>query len=154
TGKYAFSLSGIDPNDVYNATYALLGKLQPKIGTIFLGQIVPDLYAKTPNLKIDVRRDQAALYGISASRIETLLRNAYSQNYVYLIKTRQDQYQVILEVNDQAKMHPEDLGKLYVRSDDGKNLVPLSAVATWEPVIGPQVVNHINQFTSVTLSFN
>ena len=50
--------------------------------------------------------------------------------------------------------HPEDLDLLYVRSDDGKNLVPLSAVATWEPVLGPQSVNHLNQFTSVTINFN
>jgi HAE1 family hydrophobic/amphiphilic exporter-1 len=46
------------------------------------------------------------------------------------------------------------LGLLYVRSDDGKTLVPLSAVATWEPTTGPQAVNHLNQFTSVTWNFN
>jgi HAE1 family hydrophobic/amphiphilic exporter-1 len=33
-------------------------------------------------------------------------------------------------------------------------MVPLSAVTSWRAVIGPQAVNHINQFTSVTLFFN
>jgi len=33
-------------------------------------------------------------------------------------------------------------------------MVPLSAVTSWHAVIGPQAVNHINQFTSVTLFFN
>jgi HAE1 family hydrophobic/amphiphilic exporter-1 len=33
-------------------------------------------------------------------------------------------------------------------------LVPLNALATWHPILGPQSVNHINQFTSVTLFFN
>ena len=33
-------------------------------------------------------------------------------------------------------------------------MVPLSAVATWHQVSGPQAVNHINQFTSVTIFFN
>ena len=37
------------------------------------------------------------------ARIETLLRNAYSQNYVYLIKKPTDQYQVILEVDDKDR---------------------------------------------------
>ncbi len=38
-------------------------------------------------------------YGVSETRILSLLRNAYCQNYVYLIKKPQDQYQVILEVD-------------------------------------------------------
>src|SRR5260370_6124761 len=33
-------------------------------------------------------------------------------------------------------------------------MVALNAVATWHPMLGPQSVNHINQFTSVTLFFN
>ena len=32
--------------------------------------------------------------------------------------------------------------------------MPLSAVAKWSPTIGPQSVNHLNQFTSVTFNFN
>jgi hydrophobic/amphiphilic exporter-1 (mainly G- bacteria), HAE1 family len=61
---------------------------------------------------------------------------------------------VILEAQDQARAKPQDLSLLYIKSDDGKNLVPLSAVVTWKRTIGPQAVNHLNQFTSVTLSFN
>ena len=49
---------------------------------------------------------------------------------------------------------PRDLGLLYIKSDDGQRMVPLHAVTQWEPLIGPQAVNHINQFTSVTLFFN
>jgi HAE1 family hydrophobic/amphiphilic exporter-1 len=33
-------------------------------------------------------------------------------------------------------------------------LVPLKAVARWQQVLGPQSVNHINQFPSVTINFN
>ena len=84
-----------------------------------------DFFNNTPNLDIELRRDQAKMYGVSETRILSLLRNAYSQNYVYLIKKPQDQYQVILEVEDSARAHPEDLSLLYIRSDDGKNLVPL-----------------------------
>jgi HAE1 family hydrophobic/amphiphilic exporter-1 len=41
-----------------------------------------------------------------------------------------------------------------VKSDDGKNMIPMSAVATWQSTLGPQAVNHLNQFTSVTFNFN
>ena len=113
-----------------------------------------DLFNHTPNLQIDILRDQAKLYGVSESRILTLLHNAYSENYSYLIKQPTDQYQVILEVADPQRADPQDLSQLHIKSDDGQRMVPLNALATWKPVIGPQAVNHINQFASVTLFFN
>jgi HAE1 family hydrophobic/amphiphilic exporter-1 len=154
-GKFVYVLSGINPNEVYAVSQELLGCLmkEQQEGRLF-ASVISDLYQSTPNLRIKILREQAASYGISATTIETLLRNAYSQNYVYLIKKPEDQYQVILEVADSVRMHPEDLGRLYVRTDDGRSVVPLSAVATWEPALGPQSVNHLNQFTSVTLNFN
>ena len=93
-------------------------------------------------------------YGVSETRILTMLRNAYSQNYLYLIKKPDDQYQVILEVEDSARSKPEDLSLLYIRSDNGQRLVPLNELVTWKSTLGPQSVNHLNQFTSVTLFFN
>jgi multidrug efflux pump subunit AcrB len=105
-------------------------------------------------LNIDIKRDQAKTFGVSEARILTLLRNAYSQNYLYLIKKPEDQYQVILEMDDSVREKPEDLSLLYIKSDDGRRLVPLSELVTWKSVLGPQVVNHLNQFTSMTLFFN
>jgi hypothetical protein len=37
-------------------------------------------------LNIEIRREQARTFGVSETRILTMLRNAYSQNYLYLIK--------------------------------------------------------------------
>ena len=133
-----------------------------------------DYYHNTPNLKIDINRDRAATYGVSTSAIQSLMRNAYSQNYIYLIKQPDDQYQVILEVKDKERAHPDDLDDLYVRSSTSGNfsasgsgggtiatttgnmasLVPLRVVTSTKEVIGPQAVNHLNQFTSVTFNFN
>jgi HAE1 family hydrophobic/amphiphilic exporter-1 len=61
---------------------------------------------------------------------------------------------VILEVDDPKRATPGDLARLYIRSDDGNNLVPLDALVTWKSTLGPQAVNHLNQFTSVTIFFN
>jgi HAE1 family hydrophobic/amphiphilic exporter-1 len=94
------------------------------------------------------------MYGVSEARILSLLRTAYSQNYLYLIKKPADQYQVILEAEDAARSKPENLALLYIKSDDGKNMVPLSELVSWKETLGPQAVNHLNQFTAVTISFN
>jgi HAE1 family hydrophobic/amphiphilic exporter-1 len=150
-GQYAFTVSGTDPNQVYEVGQKLLAKLGPS--PLFLS-VSSDLYTNTPNLNIDIRRDQAKTYGVSEARILTLLRNAYSQNYLYLIKQPEDQYQVILEMDDSVREKPEDLSLLYIKSDNGAQLVPLSELVTWKTTLGPQSVHHFNQFTSMTLSFN
>jgi hydrophobic/amphiphilic exporter-1 (mainly G- bacteria), HAE1 family len=150
-GQFAYAMSGIDANEVYATANKMLTKMHEYPGFLFVNS---DLYNHTPNLQVDILRDQAKLYGVSETRILTLLHDAYSQNYSYLIKKATDQYQVILEVADDQRSAPEDLSKLYIKSDDGQRMIPLSAVTSWHPVIGPQAVNHINQFTSVTMFFN
>jgi hydrophobic/amphiphilic exporter-1 (mainly G- bacteria), HAE1 family len=150
-GQYAFSISGVNPEQVYDAGAKLMAKLHEYPGFL---TVASDYYNNTPNLDIEIRREQAKIYGVSEARILLLLRNAYAQNYVYLIKKPTDQYQVILEADDTARETPDDLGLLYIRSDDGKRLVPLNALVQWKSSIGPQAVNHLNQFTSVTLNFN
>jgi hydrophobic/amphiphilic exporter-1 (mainly G- bacteria), HAE1 family len=150
-GQYAFSLSGINPQQVYDAATKLMERLQSYPGFLTLSS---DYFHNTPSLDIEIRREQARIYNVSEARILQLLRNAFSQNYLYLIKQPEDQYKVILEVDDKAREGPGDLARLYIRSDDGKNLIPLSALAAWKTSLGPQAVNHLNQFTSVTLFFN
>jgi HAE1 family hydrophobic/amphiphilic exporter-1 len=150
-GQYAFAVSGANPEQVYDVSQKLMGKLMAFPG---FQTVSSDLYNNTPNLNIELRRDQAKTYGVSEARILSLLRNAYSQNYLYLVKKPEDQYQVILEMEDAARANPEDLSRLYIRSDDRQRLVPLGELVTWKSVLGPQSVNHLNQFTSVNLSFN
>jgi HAE1 family hydrophobic/amphiphilic exporter-1 len=171
-GQYAYTLSGIVPDDVYAATNQLMAKLKNFKG---FASARSDYYNNTPNLTVDIDRERAATYGVSTSAIQSLLKNAYSQNYIYLIKQPEDQYQVILEVKDNERAQPADLDNLYVRSNTGNtigqsggtgsggivtttgtaaDLVPLRAVTSTKQVVGPLAVNHFDQFTSVTINFN
>ena len=170
-GQYAYTLDGIVPDDVYGAANQLMTKLRGFKG---FASVRSDFYNSTPNLTVDIDRERAATYGVSTSAVQSLLRTAYSQNYVYLIKQPEDQYQVILEVKDNERAQPADLDNLYVRSNTGgavggsgaaggaittttgtaSNLVPLRAVTSTKQIVGPQAVNHYNQFTSVTINFN
>jgi HAE1 family hydrophobic/amphiphilic exporter-1 len=150
-GQYAFSVSGVNPDQVYDTAGKLMGKFREYPGFLTVSS---DYFNNTPNIEIQIRREQTRMYGVSESRILSLLRNAYSQNYLYLIKKPTDQYQVILEAQDAARSKPEDLALLYIKSDDGKNLVPLRELVTWTTSLGNQSVNHLNQFTSVTIFFN
>ena len=171
-GQYAYTLSGIVPEDVYKAADQMMTKLRGFKG---FASVRSDFYNSTPNLTVQIDRERAAMYGVSTSAIQSLLRNAYSQNYVYLIKQPDDQYQVILEAKDNERATPGDLNNLYVRGNSSStigqsgggttsstttttgtpaDLVPLRAVTSTKQVVGPQAVNHFDQFTSVTINFN
>jgi HAE1 family hydrophobic/amphiphilic exporter-1 len=170
-GQYAYTLSGIVPEDVYKAADKMMAKLRGFKG---FASVRSDYYNSTPNLAINIDRERAATYGVSTSAIQSILKNAYSQNYVYLIKEPDDQYQVILEVKDNERATPGDLNNLYVRGNSANavaqsgpgsgstttttgiaaDLVPLRAVTSTSQVLGPQAVNHFDQFTSVSINFN
>src|SRR5207244_7295865 len=171
-GQYDYTISGIVPQDVYGAANQMMTSLRGFKG---FASVRSDYYNSTPNLAVNIDRERAATYGVSTSAIQSLLKNAYSQNYVYLIKQPDDQYQVILEVKDNERATPADLNNLYVRSNTGNtiaqssgtsggaittatgtvsDLVPLRAVTSTTQIVGPQAVNHFDQFTSVTINFN
>jgi HAE1 family hydrophobic/amphiphilic exporter-1 len=151
-GEFSYTISGVDPNEVYAVGQKMLAKCYEFPG--FAKPIISDYFPNTPTLDVEILRDQASSYNVSVAKIESILRNAYSQNYLYLIKKPTDQYQVILECADTDREVPENLDLLYVRSDDGKNLVPLRALVRLKQSLGLQSVSHLNQFTSMTLSFN
>ena len=154
-GQFSYSISGVNPDEVYAAGGKLLQKFMAYDG--FVQPVTSDYYLffdKMPNVDIDILRDQAKSYGVSVAKIESLLRNGFSQNYSYLIKKPNDQYQVIVELADKDRRRPFDFSKLYVRSDDNLRLIPLDAMVKVRQSVGPQSVNHLNQFTSVSYFFN
>ena len=151
-GRYSYTISGIDPEEVYAAADALGDKLKNYDG--FAAPPRSNLFRNQPNLDINVDRDRASMYGVSISKLQGLLRAAYSQNYVYLIKQPDDQYQVILEVDDADRSKPEDLRQLYIRPDGKDTLIPIRTLTKSTTKLGLQAVNHLNQFTSVTFGFD
>ena len=63
-GQYAFSVSGVNPDQVYEAAGKLMAKLAEYPG---FATVSSDFFNNTPNLDIDLRRDQAKTYGVSES---------------------------------------------------------------------------------------
>lgn len=160
-GNYVYSLYGIDEQAVYAAAQKLEGAMRGKMGELF-SNVQSDLFLDNPELQVDVRRDAAARYGIGAVDLGSLLQQAYSLNYSYLIKSNNQQYQVIVEAADAFASDPEDLESMYVRaagdepntSLTNQGLVPFEALATWQPSTGPLAVNHIDNFSAVTIAFD
>jgi hydrophobic/amphiphilic exporter-1 (mainly G- bacteria), HAE1 family len=149
-GQYAFAISGVDANQVYQSAMQMMEKCRQYPGFA----TVSSDYFNTPVLGVDLNELQLQSYGLNNLNVEQLLKNAYSQNYTYLIKTPVDQYKVIVEAEDQQRSDPNDLNRLYFKPSGTSQIVPNQTVTDSQASRGRLSVNHINQFPSVTLYFN
>src|SRR5947207_15432265 len=66
-GKYIYTVSGVNPDEVYAASGKLMQKLAPQMGKTFVSMI-PDYFTNTPHLDIQLRREHAQSYGVAEPR--------------------------------------------------------------------------------------
>jgi hydrophobic/amphiphilic exporter-1 (mainly G- bacteria), HAE1 family len=149
-GQYAFAISGVDADQVYQSAMQMMEKCRQYPGFA----TVSSDYFNTPVLGVDLNELQLQAYGLNNLNVEQLLKNAYSQNYTYLIKTPVDQYKVIVEAEDQQRSDPNDINRLYFKPAGTNQIIPNQTVTDSQASRGRLSVNHINQFPSVTLYFN
>ena len=112
-----------------------------------------DLQITNPQVNVNIDRDKASALGVTASQVEDALYTAYGQRQISTIYAPNDEYWVLMELEDQYQRDPTALSLLYIRSSTG-NLVPLNAVASVTTGLGPLSVNHLGQLPAVTISFN
>jgi len=98
-------------------------------------------------------RATASRLGITPQMLDNSLYEAFGQAQVSTMYTNINQYHVVLEVAPKFWQSPVNLNDVYIRAAQGK-VVPLSAIAHYEPSTAPLAVNHQGQYPSVTISFN
>jgi HAE1 family hydrophobic/amphiphilic exporter-1 len=148
--QYQFTLQSPDTDELYRAAPEFEARLRQLNG---LEDISSDLQIKTPQLTVDIDREQVSTLGLNVDQVQSALNSAYGTRQVSQIFAPEDQYQVIMQVAPQYQRDPNALSMLYVQAPNGK-LVPLSALVTTKMSAGPQSINHVGQLPSVTLSFN
>ena len=107
----------------------------------------------TSQVKIDIDRDRASAYNITAQQIENTLRNAYGSYQVSTVYGASNQYQVILELMPQYQQDLNSLLSLYIKSSTGQ-AVPLSTFAKLSQGTAPLTINHVGRSNAATISFN
>ncbi|MDH8297514.1 efflux RND transporter permease subunit, partial [Klebsiella pneumoniae] len=73
--------------------------------------VTTDLYIKNPQLTVEIDREKAAVYGVTADQIRNQLFNAYGARQVGTIYMPSNDYQIILEVQPKFRVDPTDLSK-------------------------------------------
>ena len=147
---YQVALQASSTSELADAA-PLLEKKMRELPTI--QDVNSNLQINTPQINVNIDRKRAAAVGVTVSQIETALGTAFGSRQVSTIYTPTNEYQVILEVKPEFQKDPTALGRLYIHGAAGR-LIPLSSVASFSKSVGPQLVNHLGEMPSTTISFN
>jgi HAE1 family hydrophobic/amphiphilic exporter-1 len=147
---YQYTLQATDTTELYEWA----PKIDEKLKTLpELVDVTSDLQITQPQVTVAIDRNRASALGVSAQSIENTLYDAYGSRQVSTIYAPTDQYWVVMELLPNFQSDASALSLLYVRSDSGA-LVPLNALASLKPTIGPLAITHLGQLPSVTVSFD
>ena len=107
--------------------------------------------AETPQVNIEVDRQQANAMGINFADIANLLSASLGSAYVNDFPNLGRMQQVIVQSEGDRRQQVEDLLRLEVRNNQGR-MVPVSAFAKATWARGPAQLNRYNGYPSVSLS--
>jgi HAE1 family hydrophobic/amphiphilic exporter-1 len=147
---YQMTVQSANLQEIYAWAPRLVDKLRGLDGFL---DVSSDQQIASPQVTVDIDRDRARALEVTAEQIQDALYTAYGDRQVSTIYTPANQYAVIMEVEPEYQLSPDQLSRLYIRSGRGQ-LAPLDEVASLRRTVGPLSVNHVGQLPAVTVSFN
>jgi multidrug efflux pump len=110
-----------------------------------------DLKLNKPELKIDLDRDKIAAVGASIGTVGRTLETMLGGRNVTRFKRGTEQYDVIVQIDDEARRTPGDLSNIFVRGANGA-MVQLQNLATVTETVAAKELNHFNKLRAATVS--
>ncbi|MFU9138810.1 efflux RND transporter permease subunit [Erwinia tasmaniensis] len=176
--QYQFSLDDVDSENLVKWSPKLVAALQQQPA---FSSVVSNLQDQGQVAYVELNRDAAARFGITAADVDTALYNAFGQRLVSTIFTQSNQYRVVLEAAPEFQQSPASLNDIWLAtsssstsssgtsgsgtstpstsdsttsSGSSAGMVRLTSVATIHQRTGSLVHMRIDQFPAVTISFN
>ncbi|HYF58126.1 MAG TPA: efflux RND transporter permease subunit [Burkholderiaceae bacterium] len=112
-----------------------------------------DLRLNKPELKLTIDRERAADAGVQVDAIARAIETMLGGRQVTRFKRNGEQYDVIVQLDAEARNSPQDIATIFVR---GRNdtMVPLSGLVAWKEAVSPRELNHFGQRRAVTITAN
>ena len=109
--------------------------------------------ASAQQLRADVDRDKATLLGIPVQDVYSAIQAQFGSLTASQFSQFSRVWWVIVQSDARFRQQPEDLTRLYTRSNQGK-MVPLSAVVSTQWTAGPDILPHFNGFPAAKIIGN
>jgi multidrug efflux pump len=131
---------------------AIVERLVVKIGeNPNLTNADSDLKLNKPELRIDVNREKIAAVGATVADVGRTLETMLGGRNVTRFKMGSEQYDVIVQVEDDARRTPGDLSNIFVRGED-HSMIQLQNLATITETVAAKELNHFNKLRSAIVS--
>jgi HAE1 family hydrophobic/amphiphilic exporter-1 len=111
----------------------------------------PTFNANTPQITVEVDRTRANQLQVSVEDIFNTLQALLGSTYVNDFNQFNRAYRVYVQADTQFRSNPEDIKRLYVRSQTG-NMIPLANLVKVTQTIGPSIITHYNLFRAINIT--
>jgi hydrophobic/amphiphilic exporter-1 (mainly G- bacteria), HAE1 family len=151
-GGFQFQLQDRRGNSGLDSMVKVMGQiLQRANQTPGLQAVFSTFNASTPQMLIEVDRNQAKALQVEVSTIFNTLQSYLGSRYVNDFNLLQRTYRVYVQADAQFRSNPGDIGKLYVRSTTNQ-MIPLSNLVKITQGTSAQTINHYNLFRSIEIN--
>jgi multidrug efflux pump len=153
TGGFEFWIQdkgGGDPSRLYDITQQFLAKARRRPE---LSGLNSTFRASSQQLRAEVDRSRAVLLGVPVEDVYSAMQAQFGSIQVSQYNQYSRVWNVVLQSDAPFRRTPEDLTRLYTRSNNGE-MVPLSAVVKTEYISGPDLVPHFNGFPAAQITGN
>lgn len=144
----SFVVTSVQPlSEVYSLSQQLITDAQ-KSGLFLF--VFNDLKYNKPQVDLQINREKAAQMGITMQSIADALSTMLGGNYVNRFGMEGRAYQVIPQLEQTYRSNPDDLNRIYIKTELGK-LVPLSTVVSLHYMTEPNKLTRFQQLNSATI---
>lgn len=109
--------------------------------------------ANIPQYHLNLDRERAKAMNVNVDDVFTTMQSTFGQHYVNDFNLYGKTYQVNIQAQSEFRESPEDLSRIFVKSSNG-DLIPISTLVSFERVIGADIVDRFNLFTSAKIIGN
>ncbi len=147
-GDVVVKVIGEDLNTLQSIADGLAGRLKDVPG---LTDVRAERLEGTPRLRISVKREWAAKYGLDVAEISRLVEKGIGGKAVGSVYEGVRRWDILVRLKEEYRDRPEVIRHLPVFGHDGV-VVPLDEVARIEEVVGPRQITRENfhRFSTVT----
>jgi HAE1 family hydrophobic/amphiphilic exporter-1 len=114
--NYQYTLQGLDQELLQEYSAKLMADLRARPGFV---DITSDYEAAMPSVQVEIDRDRAAAFGVSAMQIQQALGSAFGGQRISQINTSSNQYEVIMELLPEYQRDAASLDRVYVTGSNG-----------------------------------
>ncbi|MEL6231944.1 MAG: efflux RND transporter permease subunit [Cyanobacteria bacterium J06627_3] len=107
--------------------------------------------ANSPLIEIDVNRDKVKALDVDIDEVFGTLQTYLGSRYVNDFTLQGRTYRVYVQADQQYRSAPDDINKLYVRSNND-TMIPMGNLVSLSETTGAQTINHYNLFRSIEIN--